>query len=196
VTRDVEYAAARPHAPWLRCETGATWLDLLATVGKAYGPAPVERLADLPRLREWLAAEHLLPEVSPTDDDLARARELREALRGLALAAVRSKPSPEANITVVNTVLAGDRPLRLHRGATPGLGARPPATAGEAFARIARQAAEQLTGPLAATLRSCSDPECGMLFLDPGGRRRWCAAEVCGVRNRVRAHRHRRKVQA
>jgi predicted RNA-binding Zn ribbon-like protein len=69
---------------------------------------------------------------------------------------------------------------------------RPPATSRAALARIARQAAEQLTRPEAMTLHTCADPVCGMLFLDPGGRRRWCAADVCGVRNRVRAHRQRR----
>ncbi|HEY2695893.1 MAG TPA: CGNR zinc finger domain-containing protein [Pseudonocardiaceae bacterium] len=27
--------------------------------------------------------------------------------------------------------------------------------------------------------------------MDAGSRRRWCAADVCGVRNRVRSHRER-----
>ena len=171
---------------WLRCETGATWLDLVATVNRAYGPAPQERLTSADRLGAWLASRDLRPATEPADDDLARACELREALRGLALAAVRGEPWPEGDVDVVNDVLADDRPVSLGTGAL-----RPPATPREALARIARQAADHLAGPAASGLRTCADAECGLLFLDPGGRRRWCSAEVCGVRHRVRAHRAR-----
>jgi predicted RNA-binding Zn ribbon-like protein len=175
----------------LRCETGATWLDLVATVSKAYGPAPVERLVDARGLRAWFADEGLPPEQAPGQDDLARTHGLREALRGLALAVVRSEPLPARHIGLVNDVLADDVPLQLRASAV-----RPPATVRQALARIARQAVEHLFGPAAATLHQCADAECGMLFLDPAGRRRWCAAEVCGVRHRVRAHRRRRTAGA
>ena len=171
----------------MRCETGATWLDLVATVAQAYGPAPVDRLDGAAALGEWLAAEDLLPSASPSVPDLARTRALREALRGLGLAAVRGEPWPEDGVRLVNEVLADDRPLGLGEGRL-----RRPATTREALGRIARQAAEQLTGPAAQALGRCADPVCGLLFLDPGGRRRWCAAEVCGVRHRVRVHRERK----
>lgn len=182
----------QPGTRWLRSETGARWLDLVGTVGRAYGPAPIERLSSPERLREWLAIAGLLPGTGPTGADLVRARTLREALRGLALATVHGGPWPAADIEVLNEVLADDRPLALaaagHRAAMC-----PPATAREALARIARQAAEHLTGPAAATLHTCADHDCGMLFLDPSGRRRWCSAEMCGVRHRVRAHRQRHR---
>jgi predicted RNA-binding Zn ribbon-like protein len=171
---------------WLRSETGATWLDLVASLGSAYGPAPEERLVSTGLLRDWLASENLRPDADPTDADLTHARALREALRGLALAVVRSEPWPGVDIKVVNKVLAEDRPLVLEPGRL-----RHPATTREALARITRQAVEDLTGPAAATLRQCGDAVCGLLFLDPGGRRKWCMAEICGVRNRVRAHRQR-----
>ena len=48
-----------------------------------------------------------------------------------------------------------------------------PATAGEALARIARQAADHLAGPAAEHLATCGDHDCSMLFHDPAGRRRW-----------------------
>jgi predicted RNA-binding Zn ribbon-like protein len=63
----------------------------------------------------------------------------------------------------------------------------------EALARVARQAVEHLTGPVAQTLRRCADDDCSMVFTDLNGRRRWCSAETCGVRNRVRAHRERQR---
>lgn len=171
-------------------DTGATWLDIVATGSKAYGPSPVERLDSTARLRDWLADHDLLPETEPTEADLVRARALREALRGIALATVRHEPWPVAAVEFVNDVLADDRPLVPDRGGT-----RAPDTPRAALARVARQASEQLTGPAAATLRTCADPDCAMLFLDAGGRRRWCASQRCGVRNRVRAHRQRRTAE-
>jgi predicted RNA-binding Zn ribbon-like protein len=66
-----------------------------------------------------------------------------------------------------------------------------PPTAAAALTRIARQAAEHLAGPTATRLRACDDHDCGMLFDDVTGRRRWCSAAICGVRHRVRAHRSR-----
>ncbi|MET0134308.1 MAG: CGNR zinc finger domain-containing protein [Kibdelosporangium sp.] len=171
---------------WLRSDSGATWLDLVASLGSAYGPAPEERLTDTGLLRDWLASENLQPEAAPTGADLAHARVLREALRGLALAAVRSEPWPDKDIAFVNEILAEDRPLVLESGRL-----QRPRTTREALTRITRQAVEDLTGPAAANLHQCGDSVCGLLFLDPSGRRKWCVAEICGVRNRVRAHRRR-----
>jgi predicted RNA-binding Zn ribbon-like protein len=171
---------------WLNCETGGVWLDLVATVRRAYGPEPFDRLESPRLLGSWLAGEGLKPRLEPGDDDLVRARELREAMRGLGLATVRAAPWSEADVMVVNRALADDRPLVLSPE-----GLQPPATTREALARIAREAVGLLAGPAAAELGRCSDSDCGMLFVDPGGRRRWCSATTCGVRHRVRAFRER-----
>ena len=174
-----------------RAETGAAWLDLLATVRSAYGPAPFERLAGPAHLRTWLAIEHLAPRARITDDDVASARRLREALRGLGLAAVGAQPRRARDVAVLAEFVAADRPLDVRAGDP--LTVRAPADAAEALARVARQAAEQLTAPQRSDLHRCGDADCGMLYLDPTGRRRWCATDVCGVRNRVRAHRQRQR---
>ncbi|HET7305552.1 MAG TPA: CGNR zinc finger domain-containing protein [Segeticoccus sp.] len=41
---------------------------------------------------------------------------------------------------------------------------------------------------------ACPGDDCGWLFLNPGGRRRWCSMSPCGNRAKVAAHarRHRR----
>lgn len=181
--------------PWLRCDTGAAWLDLLATQSGAYGPAPRERLVDADSLAWWLDVEGLLPSTAPTEKDLPAARALRDALRAVALAVVRDQPIPaEPTATLnapipaehaatLNDHLAADRPLTWPPHA--------PATTAEALGRVARAAVDTLTGDRRADLHQCADTECGLLFLDAGGRRRWCAADVCGVRNRVRSHRER-----
>jgi predicted RNA-binding Zn ribbon-like protein len=56
----------------------------------------------------------------------------------------------------------------------------------------ARAAADLLTDPACGTVRSCPGDECGWLFLDARGRRRWCSMAVCGNRAKVRAYAHRR----
>lgn len=170
-----------------RFDTGATWLDLLATVGGAYGPDPVDRLGTVEVLTAWLGREGLAPVAAPGPDDLVRTRELREQLRPLGLAAAAGRTPPQEPLDALNAVLAEDAPLQL----APDLSLAPPPTAAVACARIARQAAEHLAGPAAARLRTCADHDCGLLFDDVTGRRRWCSAAICGVRHRVRAHRDR-----
>ena len=168
-----------------RFVTGAVWLDLLATKGRAYRAEPIERLRDLDALRVWLDHERLIP-VSPlTDADVARVTTLRETLRPLVLAVLDGRDPPD--VAVLQPWLDADEPLRAAvREGRPG--AAPPSTLDAALARIVRRAVEELpTAPLAA----CGDPECRMAYLDPTGRRRWCSAETCGVKARVRAHRAR-----
>jgi predicted RNA-binding Zn ribbon-like protein len=176
-----------PTDPSQRFDTGAIWLDLLATVGSAYGPAPVDRMGTVELLNRWLAQEGLAPAAPAGPDDVVRARELRELLRPLGLAAAAGRTPDPAHIEALNTVLAQDAPIRL----TADLAVTPPATAVAALTRVARQAAEHLAGPTAGRLRTCDDHDCGMLFDDVTGRRRWCSAAICGVRHRVRAHRSR-----
>lgn len=49
-------------------------------------------------------------------------------------------------------------------------------------------AADLLVSGRASKVRSCGDPRCRWLFLDPSpsGRRRWCSMAECGNRNKVR----------
>jgi predicted RNA-binding Zn ribbon-like protein len=76
---------------------------------------------------------------------------------------------------------------RLERNAPP--------TAATAFARLACQAADWLTGPLREDLRACPEEDCRGVFADPAGRRRWCPAPACASRGRVRALRERRRAE-
>ncbi|MEU6916892.1 BTAD domain-containing putative transcriptional regulator [Streptomyces olindensis] len=47
---------------------------------------------------------------------------------------------------------------------------------------VARTAGELLADARRFTLRSCPSPDCGWLFLDERGRRRWCSLATCGTR--------------
>lgn len=45
---------------------------------------------------------------------------------------------------------------------------------------VARSAGELLADPRHFTVRSCPSEDCGWLFLDASGRRRWCSLATCG----------------
>ena len=180
----------RHVSPDLRFDAGAGWLNLLATVGSAYGSAPVERLRGPEQLAEYLDHHGLRPPVELTQDDVADAMALRAALRPLALAAVGGAPVEPAELAALQRWLDHDRPLRaVARAGHPGI--EPPPTVAASLGRLARQALEHLAGPERAHLGACGADDCRMVFLDPAGRRRWCAPERCGVLSRVRAHRER-----
>jgi len=176
--------------PGFRFESGAPWLDLLATVGGAYGPDPVERMRGLPELVEWLDHEHLTPQTPPVEADVAAARELRELLRPLVVAAVAGSPVSSDGVTALQPWLDGGtapRPVVVDGQ----LALAPPPTVRAALGSLARQAVEFLADPEHIRLGACADDDCHMAFLDPAGKRRWCASGICGVRARVRKHRAR-----
>jgi predicted RNA-binding Zn ribbon-like protein len=178
--------------PELRFTAGVAWLDLLVTVGQAYGPAPVERLRGLPQLVAWLDHEGLAPEAEPVESDVADARALREALRPVVLATLDDRPVTTDELAALAPWLADATPPRpvLRAGR---LALEPPPTTRAALADLATRAVAFLAGPDRAHLGACADPLCRMAFLDPTGRRRWCSPDTCGVRTRVRNHRARAK---
>lgn len=176
--------------PELKFNAGAPWLDLLITVGQAYGPAPVERLRGLPELVRWLDHEGLTPAVAPTEGDVHEARALREALRPVVLATLDDRPVTSAELAALEpwpAAAVAPRPV-LHDGR---LVLEPPPTTRAALAGLATQAVAFLAGPDRDHLGACADPLCRMAFVDPTGRRRWCSPDTCGLRARVRNHRAR-----
>lgn len=183
--------ASRPPKA-LRFDAGTTWLNLLATVRRPLGDDRLERMPTPALLAEWLARSGLRPVNAPVGRDLRRAVQLREALRSVALAtATTASPDPSA-VGVVNRWLAtSPGRLRAAAGEDGAIALAPPANTSQALARIARQAAGDLASPMTEALRACQADDCGALFLDPGGRRRWCSSATCGNRERVRAHRER-----
>jgi predicted RNA-binding Zn ribbon-like protein len=134
----------------------------------------------------------MVPAGPVTDDDVAQAGALREALHGLARAVATEQAPSARDVRVVNAALLDTPSMELHRSGTTMTVGRP-ATTREALARLAHQAADDLTGPNRPRLRACGDDACSGIFVDPTGRRRWCSDERCGVKARVRAHRARKR---
>lgn len=177
-----------------RFDCGATWLNLLATSGRTFSDAPVERLDSPTRFATWLDRSELAPARPPSASDLECAIELRETLRALALATVDDRPPPAAETAHLAAFLtAHDDPV--HLVAADRLRREPPPTAIHALARIARQAADHLTGADRAALKCCPEHDCRGVFTDPAGRRRWCPSPSCASRGRVRALRARRAAE-
>ena len=61
---------------------------------------------------------------------------------------------------------------------------------------VAWSAAGLLASPEVAKVSACPGVDCGWLFLDARGRRRWCDMAACGNRAKVAAHARRMKERA
>lgn len=128
---------------------------------------------------------------------LERARELREALyqvfiepddaaafRLVAETARRAMASAE----LVDEPSGPGRRERTARWRLPALlGLEQPLLA------VARAGAYLLCSPDRSRVRSCPGEDCGWLFIDRHGRRRWCSMNTCGNRAKVRAHAERQR---
>jgi len=122
---------------------------------------------------------------------LESGRELREAINRLA----RPIVLPEAGDRLELNRWAARPPLApqlTEQGKLVWVSERPVEAA---FATIARDAIDLLTGPLAGRVRECAAADCALLFVDSSrpGRRRWCAGEACGNRTRTKSYRQRQK---
>jgi predicted RNA-binding Zn ribbon-like protein len=171
---------------------GRPVLDFVATVADR-GTTHVERLRTADDLAAWVAQARLvddLPAVS--EDQLARAKEVREALFGLVSALVDGSAPDRADLGLVNEVAAGPRPvLRLSStGAVRRLG-----DLDVVLAALAVDCIDLFDSPDRAHLRWCADSTCTRAFVDRsrGHRRRWCGMKGCGDRAKAAAYRQRRR---
>jgi predicted RNA-binding Zn ribbon-like protein len=166
-------------------------LDLPATLAGRLRAEPRELLATPHDLGRWLAAAGLGGAVAPGPGDLRAARELREALYRLGVAAAGGRRSAAADRALVNrwAVRAPAPQLREEgwawsRNDVPSL-----------LGAVARDGVELFGGPLAERVRQCEGEGCSLLFVDTShaGARRWCSMAGCGNRAKVAEFRQRRR---
>lgn len=169
-------------------------LDFVATLG-ARRNDPVERLRSPEDLEEWLTTADLLGGIgssaTPTDVQLADARQLREATyRVLTAGRLGDAPSTD-DVDLINRYARGPV-AALQVG--PGLSAVRLATdpVAVAITELARASAELATGPELLRVRQCDG--CSLLFLDRSrpGQRRWCSMGSCGNRSKTARYRAKR----
>ncbi|MGW2895768.1 CGNR zinc finger domain-containing protein [Streptomyces sp. NPDC001212] len=176
-----------------RFDSGALCLELLTTGGPGafaryemlHGPADLVAWAGRSRLAAGL-------ELTVGEDEVERARAFRDALFLLTADRAHGRPLQPGQVAAVNETAAG--PPLVSR-LTPA-GTRiwaPGATGTRLLSTVARDAIDLFTGPYADRVRECGAHDCYLLFVDTSrpGRRRWCAMEHCGNREKVRAHRAR-----
>ncbi|MFJ8593127.1 CGNR zinc finger domain-containing protein [Streptomyces sp. NPDC093598] len=176
-----------------RFDPGTLCLELTATGGPG-AFARWEVLHEPHDLVAW-AGRSRLPEgldLTVSTGELERARTLRDAVFLLAADRAHGRSLGAAHLDVVNSAAAGP-PLvaRIEPGGTRSWA--PGATGTQLLSTVARDAIDLFTGPFADRIRECGAHNCSLLFVDTSrpGRRRWCAMEHCGNREKVRAHRAR-----
>lgn len=158
---------------------GADWLRRYSTLAVWAGHMD---LADDPLVDRLLQQAHEQPEEAAAVLEEARAFRVRlyacltdphDAGAFNAVAAVVQDAAGSAVFT------RGEDGLGRWR-LSPAAGLRLPVRA------VARSAAELLADPRRLTISACPSADCGWLFLDHSGRRRWCSLATCGGR-RTRA---------
>lgn len=120
---------------------------------------------------------------------LERARDFRGAL----YAASTGDIAAWRDVAELASAAAGAAELR--RDAPPGDRWAIPERAGLdlPLLELGRAAGDLLASTDLRAIRACPGHDCGWLFLDPRGRRRWCTMAVCG--NRAKARRHAAKAR-
>jgi predicted RNA-binding Zn ribbon-like protein len=151
-------------------------------------------LLDTPAaLNAWLRAEakRVSWTGSASTADVRPVRAMRDAMAELFHARREHiKPAPAAVAKISAALSAPGARVRLvWAGAEPRLAplsarSRRSVLLGE----LAADAVAVLTGPPAAHLRTCANPDCVLQFIARNPRRRWCSSALCGNRARVARH--------
>jgi predicted RNA-binding Zn ribbon-like protein len=169
-----------------RFRGGHLALDLAATFAARLKEAPRELLATPADLDRWLVSSGLAPRrPRATEEDVALARELREAIYALVSGRASSAARATLNATAA---LPAARPQLNTAGRLAMEG-----SAREYLATIAGMGVELIGGPDRARIRQCEGEGCAILFLDTSrsGERRWCSMAGCGNRAKAREFRKR-----
>ncbi|AEW94985.1 MULTISPECIES: CGNR zinc finger domain-containing protein [Streptomycetaceae] len=183
---------ALPPAPGADRHLSLDFADSVATLP---GDQGYDLLAVPDSAVRWLADHDLAqPDVEMHAVCAQRMRTLREHVRALFAAHVEGIVPPDRSVRALNEALtrvpavptlAWDAAQGAHR-----VQPHPTSQAVDhAFALLAADAADLLTGPDADRLAACGAPSCDRFLVRTHGRRHWCSTR-CG--DRVRAARARR----
>lgn len=131
-------------------------------------------------------------------EELVTVRKMRAALRELFQAAIEERLPHQQSLTTVNRHLAehGNHQILQLNASSGAFTLAPNRNAINLFAllaKVAYEGAQLLTSPALSNIKSCSNPDCVLMFLDTSRtrKRRWCSMEICG--NRAKAAKHYRK---
>jgi predicted RNA-binding Zn ribbon-like protein len=154
-----------------------------------------EQLSDPPALRDWLAERDLLPAGATVgEEDVERARGVREALRSLLLA----NNGEALDSTAVGTLNAAADESHLRVQFAPdGHADLVPDESGVpgALSRILAVSYTAMHDDTWHRLKACRFDTCQWAFYDNSKNRSraWCSMKVCGNRAKARAYRERQR---
>jgi predicted RNA-binding Zn ribbon-like protein len=154
--------------------------------------AGTETLGSAAGLATWIADHGLADSLlSPTSADLRRATDLREALRAHLLAN-NGQPLPaDAVETLRRQAARSGVAVSFENGAASVL----PTAGGVdgALGLVLAAAAKAMLEGSWSRLKACRAGNCRWAFIDHSRNqsRHWCAMDICGNRNKARAHRAR-----
>jgi predicted RNA-binding Zn ribbon-like protein len=174
-------------------------LELLQRFVNTYNhdfPRDWDRIGTPEKARAWLREKGLVaPGDRISDADVARLRELREAIRALAIANHGGQPAAAATDTIRR--VAGTAQLSVAIDDTGRTALEPPRRGvdGAVATLLGILHEEQLTGQW-SRLKGCR--QCEYAFFDRSKNRSaaWCSMSICGNRTKNRAYYRRLRTSA
>jgi predicted RNA-binding Zn ribbon-like protein len=155
-----------------------------------------ELLTDPELLSDWAVEAGLLDAaIDVTDDDLAAALELREAIYRTVSARLEGHRPKPADVDLLNERAAQPQltPRLLRSGAT-----RREGTTVQLQASLAADLLDLLAGGDIENVKRCAHPDCTRLYLDASRakNRHWCGMGTCGNKAKVQAFRARQRASS
>jgi predicted RNA-binding Zn ribbon-like protein len=180
----------------IKLQGGALSLDFANSADWIGDGEPIEdALVEPDSLERW--GRRVGIEAPAGEDELAAARELRPALRAVLIAAAQGQtPDPAAHDLLMRTYADATAAARL----APRDGAYVLDWPGDDPRRVRFAVAADAIALLADAdrlqrIHVCPGRNCGWLFLNTSGRRRWCSMQTCGSRAKMRAMYARRQLE-
>jgi predicted RNA-binding Zn ribbon-like protein len=172
-------------------------LELLQRFVNSYNhdfPRDWDRLGTQEKAQAWLEQKGLVsPDVRVSAADAARLRELREAIRTLAIVNHAGSLDPAAAGIIARTSRTARLMVGVDDQGRTALRPDRPGVDGAVATLLGILHEAQLTGAW-PRVKGCR--QCGYVFFDRSKNRSaaWCAMAVCGNRTKNRAYRRRRAV--
>ncbi|MBV8179075.1 MAG: ABATE domain-containing protein [Mycobacterium sp.] len=152
-----------------------------------------EMLTEPALLSDWAVQGGLVDAgIDVTDDDLAAAIEVREAIYRTVIARLEDRRPQPADVELLNGRASQPQltPRLLRTGAVCRHG-----TPAQLLASVAADLLDLLAGTDIQNVKRCAHPDCTRLYLDTSRakNRHWCGMGTCGNKAKVQAFRARQR---
>jgi predicted RNA-binding Zn ribbon-like protein len=174
-------------------------LELLQRFINSYNhdfPREWDRIGTAARAQAWLRQKRLVaPGDRISEADAARLRELREAIRALAIANHGGQPTAAATAAIREASGTAQLGVAIDDAGRTALEPASHGVEGAAATLLGILHEAQLTGHW-SRMKGCR--QCGYAFFDRSKNRSaaWCAMSICGNRTKNRAYYRRRRTSA